>query len=147
MSVTGQPTAGSATECCRFSVLSMLVGIAAAAVLCALNMRATETVTEPEYAPLMGAVRHPPPYEMKEMAVTVHSDRGWPLWHTRASNHFAAHNAGAYLREGGPPYERASPETSIPRVAIDSAAGLLLVVASVALCEMIVRSRRVASQS
>lgn len=84
----------------RFRISSWLVGALVIAVVGALNSRERRTVSDPYYAPLIGATWHPPPYEMKEMAVDVHYDRGWPIWHTRRSECFAAHNAPLYLAGG-----------------------------------------------
>lgn len=78
----------------RFSILTLLVVITVASVLARLNTIATQTITKPYLA---GAQAHPPPYSIREMVISVHHDRGWPLWHTRASNHFAAHNSALYI--------------------------------------------------
>ena len=77
----------------------MLLAVFVAALLVAINSRESQTVTEPYYAPLLGAVLHLPPYAMKEMAIDVHCDRGWPIWHTRRSESFAAQNAALYLSD------------------------------------------------
>ena len=120
----------------RFLWLFIVIGVAA--LIVALNVRQTKTITEPYYAPLWGAVQHPPPYAMKEMAISVHTDQGWPIWHTRASNHFAAHNARLVIDENGWPYEgvqdprlryeQATPETDYVRAGIDFAIGLLILI-------------------
>jgi len=123
----------------RFRLVSVFVVVFLAAVLAWLNARETQTITEPYYAPLFGAVPHPPPYEMKEMAISVHTDRGWPIWHTRASNHFASHNATAYLMDDGLPYDDPIPETDSVRALIDLVAGLSILVIALLSCEMIVR--------
>ena len=80
-----------------FSLASLLVSIFVAAMLAVANFRESRTVTEPYYAPLLGARWHPPPYAMREMAIDVHYDRGWPIWHARHTDTFAAHNASLYL--------------------------------------------------
>jgi hypothetical protein len=123
----------------RCSLFSILVGVVTAAVLCVLNVRTTETVTEPYY---VGAAPPPPPYGLKFMTVTLHSDRGWPIWHTRASNHFAAHNAALFLDEGGFPYEQATPQTDYVRAGIDFVIGLLILIATAAASEAAVRTFR-----
>lgn len=126
----------------RFSVISLVIIVTTASVLAWLNTRETRTVSKPYYAPMFGAVRHPPPYEMKEMAISVHRDRGWPIWHTRGSDHFAAHNAAAHLMEGGLPYEPAIPETDKTRAAIDIAIGFALLCISLIISEIVVRLLR-----
>ena len=35
------------------------------------------------------------------MAIALHHDRGWPIWHTRKSDYFAAHNSALYRDENG----------------------------------------------
>ena len=117
----------------RFLWLFIVIGVAA--LIVALNVRQTKTITEPYYAPLWGAVQHPPPYAMKEMAISVHTDQGWPIWHTRASNHFAAHNAALFLDEGGLHYEQATPQTDYIRAGIDLAIGLLILIVTAAASE------------
>src|SRR5262249_50831629 len=110
----------------RFRFLSLLIVIAVPVVIVALNLRQSKTVTEPH--PGGGAVKHPPPYEMKLMTISVHTDQGWPIWHTRASNHFAAHNAALFLDEGGLHYEQANPQTDYVRAGIDFTIGLLILI-------------------
>lgn len=128
----------------RFRFLSLLIVIAVAVLIVALNLRQTRTVTEPY--PMLDAVQHPPPYEMKFMTISVHIDQGWPIWHTRASNHFAAHNARLVIDEGGLPYEgvqdprlqykQATPQTNYVRAGIDFAIGLLILIVTAAASEM-----------
>src|SRR5262245_65383906 len=103
----------------RFRFLSLLIVIAVAVLIVALNLRQSKTVTEPY--PMGGAIPQSPPYEMKLMTISVHTDQGWPIWHTRASNHFAAHNVVLYLGEGGLPYEQATPQTDYVRAGFDFA--------------------------
>jgi hypothetical protein len=117
----------------RFRFLSLLIVIAVAVLIVALNLRQSKTVTEP-YS-MWGAVQHPPPYEMKLMTISVHTDQGWPIWHTRASNHFAAHNAALFLDEGGLHYEQATPQTDYVRAGIDFAIGLLILIVTAAASE------------
>ena len=87
----------------RFRILTLMISVAGVCLLISLNVRETTTITEPYYAPLMGAVRHPPPYDTKEMAVSVYIDRGWPLWHTRESMNVMSHNAALYIDDYGTP--------------------------------------------
>ena len=127
----------------RFRFLSLLIVIAVAVLIVALNLRQSKTVTEPY--PMLDAIRHPPPYEMKLMTISVHTDQGWPIWHTRASNHFAAHNAALFIDEGGLPhegvhdprlqYEQATPQTDSVRAGIDLAIGLLILIVTAAASE------------
>ena len=127
----------------RFRFLSLLIVIAVAVFIVALNLRQSKTVTEPY--PMGGLVEHPPPYEMKLMTISVHTDQGWPIWHTRASNHFAAHNARLFIDENGWPYEgvqdprlryeQATPQTDYVRAGIDFAIGLLILIVTVAASE------------
>lgn len=130
----------------RFSLLTFLIVVGVAALLLALNLRETSTVSEPSYAPAWGAARHPPPYEMKEMVVSRYSDRGWPIWHTRASNHFAAHNAAAYL-QGGSAFIPATPETDYLRAGFDLAIGLLILLATGVASEAVLESLRRRAES
>ena len=126
----------------RFRFLSLLIVIAVAVLIVALNLRQSKTVTEP-YP--MDAVQHPPPCEMKFMTISVHTDQGWPIWHTRASNHFAAHNARLFIDENGWPYigvqdprlryEQATPQTDYVRAGIDFAIGLLILIVTAAASE------------
>ncbi len=83
----------------RFSIANLMLATIVVAMLCVANLRESRTLSPPYYAPLLGAVWHPPPYVMKEMAIDVHDDRGWPLWHTRRSRSFAAQNVGLYVQE------------------------------------------------
>ena len=124
----------------RFRFLSLLIVIAVAVLIVALNLRQSKTVTEPY--PMGGAVQHPPPYEMKLMTISVHTDQGWPIWHTRASNHFAAHNAALFLDEGGSHYEQATPQTDDVRAGIDLAIGFLILIVTAAASEMALRTLR-----
>jgi hypothetical protein len=117
----------------RFRFLSLLIVTAVAVVIVALNLRQSNTVTEPY--PMGGAVQHPPPHEMKLMTISVYTDQGWPIWHTRASNHFAAHNAALFLDEGGLHYEQAIPQTDYVRAEIDIAIGLLILIVTAAASE------------
>jgi hypothetical protein len=110
----------------RSRFFSLLIVIAVAVLIVALNLRQSKTVTEPY--PMEGLGQHPPPYEMKLMTISVYADRGWPIWHTRASNHFAAHNAALFLDKGGLHYEQATPQTNYVRAGIDFAIGLLILV-------------------
>lgn len=119
----------------RFSVFTLFVVISLASGLIALNARTSITATEPYYAPLLGAVIHPPPYDMKEMAVSVHTDRGWPIWHTRATNHFAAHNAAAYMIDGGLQYDAGIPQTDYVRALADLAVAILVLGVAMIACE------------
>jgi len=79
------------------SLVTLLVVVTLASLLAWLNKRERRVISEPHYAPLVGAVLHLPPYEPKEMAIDVHMDRGWPVWHSRATRSFAAHNAALYI--------------------------------------------------
>ena len=123
----------------RFRFLSLLIVIAVAVLIVVLNLRQSKTVTEP-YP--MDSVQYPPPCEMKFMTISVHTDQGWPIWHTRASNHFAAHNAALFLDEGGLPYEQATPQTDYVRAGIDFAIGLLILLVTAATSETAVRTLR-----
>lgn len=126
----------------RFRFLSLLIVIAVAELIVALNLRQSKTVTEP--VPWEGLDR-PPPYPMKLMTISVHTDQGWPIWHTRASDHFAAHNAALFIGERGWPhegvhdsrlqYEQATPQTDYIRAGIDFAIGLLILVVTAAASE------------
>lgn len=122
----------------RFSLISILFGVSVATVLVWLNTLENLNVSEPYYAPMLGAVPHPPPYDMNEMSISVHADRGWPIWHTRASNHFAAHNVSAYMMDGGLPYDHPIQQTEPVRVLIDLAVGFLISGITLLVCEMIV---------
>jgi hypothetical protein len=124
----------------RLHFLSLLIVIAVAVLIVALNLRQSKTVTEPY--PMGGAVQHPPPYEMKLMTISVYTDQGWPIWHTRASDHFAAHNAALFLDEGGWPYEQATPQTDYVRAGIDFVIGLLILIVTAAASETAVRTFR-----
>jgi len=120
----------------RFCFSSLLIVVAVAGLIVALNLRHSKTVTEPY--PMEGLAHHPPPYEMKFMTISVYTDQGWPIWHTRASNHFAAHNAALFIDEGGLPhegvhdprlqYEQATPQTDYVRAGIDFVIGLLILI-------------------
>ena len=145
----------------------MLLAVVVAALLVVTNSRESQTVSQPYYAPLLGAARHPPPYALKEMAIDVHYDRGWPIWHTRRSESFAAHNAALYLSDDGP--QLATPmatdddfdivfddgtefsylppsATDWVRAGFDAAIGLLLIAIAVALFELSFRRVRVARE-
>lgn len=113
----------------RFNVLTLLIFVTTASALVTLNTLETITMTEPRYATLMGAVPHPPPYGMYEMVVTFHRDRGWPIWHTRASNHYMAHNAGLYFVEDGLLKPDFFPETDYFHVAVNVCVGLFILIA------------------
>jgi len=124
----------------RFRFLSLLIVIAVAVLIVPINLRKSKTVTEPY--PMEGLGHHPPRYEMKFMTISVHTDQGWPIWHTRASNHFAAHNAALFIDEGGLPvhdprlqYEQATPQTDYVRAGIDFAIGLLILIVTAAASE------------
>ena len=123
----------------RFRFLTLLIVVAATVLIVALNPRQSRTVTEP--IPMGGSV-HPPRYEMKFMTISVHIDQGWPIWHTRASNHFAAHNAALYLEKGGLSYEQATPQTDSVRAGIDVAIGLLILIVTAAASETALRTFR-----
>lgn len=126
----------------RFRFLSLLSVTAVAVLIVALNLRQTRTVTEP-YP--MDPVQHPPPCAMKFMTISVYVDQGWPIWHTRASNHFAAHNARLFIDERGLPYpgdhdprlqyKQATPQTDYVRAGIDFAIGLLILIVTAAASE------------
>jgi hypothetical protein len=118
----------------RFPLVSIFAVVSLAAVLAWLNTRETQTVTEPYYAPMLGAAPHPPPYEMKEMAISVHADRGWPIWHTRSSTHFATQNATAYVTDGGLSFDDPIPKTEPVRALIDLVAGALILGVALLLC-------------
>jgi len=126
----------------RFSVFSLVVLIAVAACLIRLNMRERETVTEPSYAPMLGAARHPPPYTIQEMAIAVHRDRGWPFWHARSSDYFAAHNAALYLTEGGLSYDKAIPQTNALRLTMNIGVGIAILMLSLVACKTALRRSR-----
>src|SRR5262249_41624454 len=79
---------------------------------------------------------------MKLMTISVHTDQGWPIWHTRASNHFAAHNAALFLDEGGLHYEQATSQTDRVRAGIDLAIGLLILIVTAVVSEMALRTLR-----
>ena len=135
----------------RFGILTLLIVVACASLLAWLNTQETTTITEPYYAPLMGAVRHPPPYTAKEMAVSVYIDRGWPIWHTREIMGVMAHNAGLYIEDYGTPNARlrvgggfdlrdpAFPETSCVRLAINAGIGLMILIAVALASEFFIR--------
>jgi hypothetical protein len=133
----------------RFRFLSFLIVIAVAVLIVALNLRQSRTVTEPY--PMKGLVQQPP-YEMKLMTISVYTDQGWPIWHTRASDHFAAHNAALFIDEGGLPhegvhdprlqYEQATPQTDPVRAGIDVAIGLLILIVTAAASETALRTFR-----
>lgn len=127
----------------RFRILSLIVLIAVTGLLLQLNIREKETVTEPVYTPLLGAVRHPPPYAMKEMSITVHRDRGWPFWHSRGSDHVMAHNAALYLTEDGFPYDRAIPQVNVLRLTLNIVVGIAILMLTFVSSEAVLRwSRR-----
>jgi hypothetical protein len=92
-----------------------------------LNNLETITEEEPQYAPLVGALPHPPPYDLQEMAVTFHRDRGWPIWHSRATNHFRAHNAALYYLSGPPLGPQLDWETDYRRLAVNAFVGFVVV--------------------
>lgn len=123
----------------RSRLVSVFVVISLAAVLACLNARETQTVTEPHYVPMLGAIPHPPPYKMKEMTISIHSDRGWPIWHTRSSGHFAAHNAATFANDNGLSYEKPTQRTEPVRAVVDLVAGALVLAVAFYLCEMIAR--------
>jgi len=135
----------------RFGILTLLIVVACACVLSWLNTRETTTITEPSYAPLMGAVPHPPPYTPKEMGVSVYIDRGWPIWHTRETMGVMAHNAALYIDDYGTPNARlrvggrfdlrdpAFPETSYVRLAINASVGLIILIAVGLASELFIR--------
>ncbi len=112
----------------QFSILTLLVVVTCFSLLMTLNTRETTTIAEPQYAPLWGATPHPPPYDMKEMAIPVYKDRGWPIWHSRASKYFAAHNAALYI-DGPWGMGEFLPETDYTRLAIDACAGSFILIA------------------
>jgi len=136
----------------RFRILTLLIVVACASLLASLNTRETTTITEPVYAPLMGAVRHPPPYTAKEMGVSVYIDRGWPIWHTRETMGVMLHNAGLYIEDYGTLNARlrvggefdlrdpAFPETSYVRLAINASVGLVILIAVGLASELIIRA-------
>ncbi|MCY2987004.1 MAG: hypothetical protein NTY19_03940, partial [Planctomycetota bacterium] len=103
----------------RFSLRTLLIMVSAYSLFVWLNTRATVTESKPYYAPLMGALLHPPPYVLKEMGVTFHRDRGWPIWHSRATNHYAAHNAALYYSNDEVFRPKLSWETDFRRLAVD----------------------------
>lgn len=127
----------------RARSLSLLVVIAVAVLIVALNLRTSRTITEPY--PMGGTVEHQPRSELKFMTITVHTDQGWPIWHTRASDHFAAHNAALFIDEGGLPrvgdldlrlkYEHAIPQTDYVRAGIDVAIALLILTVTAVVSE------------
>lgn len=133
----------------RIRFLSLLIVLAVAVLIVALNLRQSRTVTEP-YP--MDPVHHPPPTAMKFMVISVHTYQGWPIWHTRASNNFAAHNAALCIDEGGLPhevdhdprlhYKQATPETDYIRAGIDLAIGLLILIGTAVASETVVRTFR-----
>jgi hypothetical protein len=103
-----------------------------------LNTRETRTIAEPVYAHPFGGVPHPPPYTVSEMAIAVHMDRGWPFWHTRATNYFAAHNAALYI-DGPWGMGEFHPETNYVRLAVDVFLGLAAVAVVAVFSRLLVR--------
>ena len=81
-----------------FRLMTLFVVVSLACLITWLNSRERTTFTEPS-----PNVRHAPPYEMKEMAIDVCLDRGWPVWHTRLSMGVMAHNANLYIEDFGTP--------------------------------------------
>lgn len=151
----------------RFSIASTFLATVVAVFLVALNLRESRSITEPYYAPLFGAVWHPPPYVMKEMAIDVHYDRGWPIWHTRRSEHLAAHNAPLYLTDDRPRVSApngtkgdfdmifdddtemtysAPPTTNWVRAGFDAIVSLVIIAITVALFELVSRRLRAARE-
>ncbi|MCE9553305.1 MAG: hypothetical protein K8T91_07995 [Planctomycetes bacterium] len=119
----------------RFSILTLLVVITAASVLCGLNVRKRTTWTKPYYA----GTPHPPPYILKEMTITFYEDRGWPIWHTRAETNYAAHNAALYWLNDEQMGSHDLPVTDTARAVVDVLIGLAILVAVGIASELLIR--------
>jgi hypothetical protein len=93
---------------CRLALATLFLSVFVTAILLVLNFRESRTISEPYYTSMLGARRHAPPYAMKEMAIDLHNDCGWPIWHTRNTISFAAHNGGVYLNGDCPQFGASS---------------------------------------
>lgn len=122
----------------HFSILTLLLVVSVACLLAWLNTRETITQTEPCYAPLMGVARHPPPYHIKEMCITFHVQRGWPIWHARSSHTYRAHNAGWDFVDGWPTHDVLL-ETDYFRVGTNACIGLFILIAAGVVSEFFAR--------
>jgi hypothetical protein len=115
-----------------FSGVTLLAVVTFAVLLAWLNNRERREISEPHYAPMVGAVLHLPPYEPKETAIDVHLDRGWPAWYSRATRSFATHNAALYI-DGPFGMGEFVPEVDYVRLAFDVVvAANILILAGVA---------------
>jgi hypothetical protein len=75
---------------------------------------------------------------VSEMVIAVHMDRGWPFWHTRATNYFAAHNAALYI-DGPWGTGEFHPETNYVRLAGDVLVGLAIAIVVAVLSILLVK--------
>ncbi len=117
--------------------MTLLLLVLVSALIVFLNVRESLEYSDPVYAPLFNGTftvaRHPPPYDMKEMAVDIHVTQGWPVWHARATYSYMAHNAGWDFVDGRPP-ERHAKQINWQRLGVNVACwvGMLILTAIVA---------------
>ncbi len=128
----------------RFSINSILVAIAVAAMLLALNTRQSKSTTEPFYASLKLTTAPPPPVQIRRLARAVNHDRGWPIWHTRATEHIAIHQHELEPYLGGVEFQDISATTNLLRAGFDFAVAVTIVILSIVLSEW--ANRRVRRQ-